>query len=151
MLIVGIDPGWSGGIARVGGGRTVCNKFTGYTEKDIVTLLQSFLKDADACYLEKVHAMPGNGVASMFKFGTIYGGLLFTILASGVPLYHVTPQKWQRSLNCLTKGDKNVSKRRAQELYPGIKVTHATADALLIAQYGYDQRRTDTDYKMFSM
>jgi hypothetical protein len=32
-----------------------------------------------------------------------------------------------------------VSKRKAQELFPGIKVTHAIADALLIAEYN---RRT---------
>ncbi len=35
----------------------------------------------------------------------------------------------------LTKGDKNVSKRRAQELFPALKVTHAIADALLIAEF----------------
>jgi hypothetical protein len=39
-----------------------------------------------------------------------------------------------------TKGDKNVSKRRAQELFPQLKVTHATADALLIAEYGRRQK-----------
>jgi hypothetical protein len=39
-------------------------------------------------------------------------------------------------MRCLTKGDKNVSKARAQELFPALKITHATADALLIAEYG---------------
>jgi hypothetical protein len=39
----------------------------------------------------------------------------------------------------MTKGDKNVSKRRAQELYPQLKITHSTADALLIATYGTRQ------------
>jgi len=29
-----------------------------------------------------------------------------------------------------------VSKRKAQELFPAIKITHAIADALLIAEYG---------------
>jgi len=38
-------------------------------------------------------------------------------------------------MGCLTKGDKNVSKRRAQELFPALKVTHAIADALLIAEF----------------
>jgi len=40
----------------------------------------------------------------------------------------------------MTGGDKNVSKRRAQELFPEIKITHAIADALLIAEYA---RRTN--------
>jgi hypothetical protein len=39
-------------------------------------------------------------------------------------------------MSCLTKGDKNVTKSRAQELFPEVKVTHAIADALLIAEYG---------------
>jgi hypothetical protein len=42
-------------------------------------------------------------------------------------------------MGCLTKGDKNVSKKRAQELFPSIKCTHATSDALLIAEYGNRQ------------
>jgi hypothetical protein len=36
----------------------------------------------------------------------------------------------------MTKGDKNVTKRMAQQLYPDIKITHANADALLIHEYG---------------
>jgi hypothetical protein len=36
----------------------------------------------------------------------------------------------------MSKGDKNVTKRRAQQLFPQLKVTHAIADALLIAEYG---------------
>jgi hypothetical protein len=36
----------------------------------------------------------------------------------------------------MTKGDKNVSKRKAQELFPQLKITHATADALLLAEFG---------------
>jgi hypothetical protein len=48
---------------------------------------------------------------------------------------------WQKSLGCLTHGDKNVSKAAAQRLFPGMKITHATADALLIAYYGYTKER----------
>jgi hypothetical protein len=36
----------------------------------------------------------------------------------------------------MTKGDKNITKRKAQELFPEIKITHAIADSLLIAEYG---------------
>jgi hypothetical protein len=57
------------------------------------------------------------------------------IVAAGIPFETVTPQKWQKTLGCLTKGDKNVSKRKAQELFPDIKITHAIADSLLIAHY----------------
>ena len=44
--------------------------------------------------------------------------------------------RWQKYLGCLTKGDKNVSKAKAQELFPDLKITHAIADSLLIAEYG---------------
>ena len=33
-------------------------------------------------------------------------------------------------------GDKNVTKRKAQELWPNIKITHAFADALLLGEFG---------------
>jgi hypothetical protein len=62
------------------------------------------------------------------------------LTAAGIPFERVRPQKWQQAMGCMTKGDKNVSKRRAQELYPQLKITHATADALLIATYGTRQR-----------
>jgi len=58
------------------------------------------------------------------------------LTAAGIPFERVRPQVWQKELSCLTGGDKNVSKRRAQELFPHLKVIHATADALLIAHYG---------------
>jgi len=140
MKVVGIDPGWSGGLAVITPQAAGCHKFTKLTETDILDVLEEYLSGADACYLELVHSMKGQGVSSTFKFGKIYGLLWGIVLSARVPLYHVTPQRWQKSLNCLTKGDKNVSKRRAQELFPHLKVTHATADALLIAQYGYEER-----------
>jgi len=83
--------------------------------------------------------MPGQGVASSFKFGQGYGSLEMALTAAGIPFERVTPQKWQKALGCLTKGQKNVSKRKAQELFPTMKVTHATADALLIAEWGRRQ------------
>jgi hypothetical protein len=59
------------------------------------------------------------------------------------PFEEVSPQKWQKAMGCMTKGDKNVSKAKAQQLFPQLKITHAIADALLIAEYArrtYNQR-----------
>jgi hypothetical protein len=67
--------------------------------------------------------------------GTNYGFLRGMLIACGVPFDEAAPHKWQKAMGCLTHGDKNVSKAKAQQLYPGLKVTHATADALLIASY----------------
>lgn len=96
----------------------------------------------DLCILEKVHAMPGQGVTSTFKFGQSYGALRMAVIAAGLPLEEVTPRKWQPAIGvsskkCETKtAHKNRLKARAQELFPGLTITHATADALLLAVYG---------------
>ena len=76
------------------------------------------------------------GVVSAFTFGRGYGNIEMALTAAGIPFERVRPQVWQKALGCLTKGDKNITKRKAQELFPSIKVTHAIADSLLIANYG---------------
>jgi crossover junction endodeoxyribonuclease RuvC len=83
--------------------------------------------------------MPGQGVTSTFTFGEGFGKLQMALCAAKIPYQFITPLKWQKFLGCMTKGDKNVSKAAAQRLFPDIKVTHAIADALLIAEYN---RRT---------
>lgn len=140
MTFLGVDPGASGGIAVIWSGGDGSAWNMPETEDDIVELLLE-LQSANELFavIEKVHSMPKQGVASSFAFGVSYGGLRMALAALKIRREHVTPQKWQKELGCLTKGDKNVSKRRAQELFPKIKVTHAIADALLIAEYA---RRT---------
>jgi len=90
-------------------------------------------------YIEQVSSSPQMGVVSAFSFGRGYGNLEMALTAAGISFERVRPQVWQKALGCMTKGDKNVSKRKAQELFPDRKITHATADALLIAYYGTRQ------------
>ena len=85
--------------------------------------------------LENVHSMPKQGVASSFKFGRNFGNLEGLLTGSKIPFDYVTPQKWQKELGCLSHGDKNVTKSKAQRLFPHLKITHAIADALLIMEY----------------
>lgn len=134
MKFIGIDPGKSGGIAIIGDNGAYAIKMP-ETERDIFDYLQDN-SEGSFCLIEQVHAMPGQGVTSMFNFGMGYGGLRMALVGAGIPFDTVTPQKWQKALGCQTKGDKNVSKRKAQELFPDIKITHAIADCLLIAHYG---------------
>jgi crossover junction endodeoxyribonuclease RuvC len=138
-LYIGLDPGQNGSISfHPEIGRPWAIKMP-ETDKELMDTLCAY---GDACLdyesvamLEQVHSMPGQGVSSSFKFGEGYGKLQMALCAAGIPYQRVTPQKWQKDLQCLTKGDKNVSKRRAQELFPAIKVTHAIADGLLIGLY----------------
>jgi len=137
--IIGIDPGTNGGIAWITDGRPCVEKMPD-TLQDLWELLRDIAVEGQCvAYLEQVHSSPQMGVVSSFTFGNGFGRLEMALTAAGIPFERVRPQVWQKAMGCMTKGDKNVSKRKAQELFPQIKVTHATADALLIASYGAKQ------------
>jgi len=136
MNIIGIDPGWSGGIAVIDKNSVDAYSFSTMTEYDIWKVITECCCKDSICYLEKVHSMPAQGVASSFKFGHNYGFVRACVMSTLTPIIDVSPAKWQSALGCLTKGDKNVTKARAQQWFPKLKVTHGIADALLIAEYG---------------
>ena len=141
MIIIGVDPGKQGGLAWFQ--ETMEAMKMPATETDLSDLLKH-LKWARGshAYLEKVHAMPGQGVTSMFTFGQGYGFLRGCLIAHGIPFDDVTPQRWQKSFSLKRKKDepptawKNRIKAKAQQLFPHLKVTLMTADALLICEYG---------------
>ncbi len=137
MIFLGLDPGKSGGISVHTDEYVNAFAFTNQTPKDICQIIRACSRGDCGCFaaIEKVHSMPKQGVASSFTFGKGYGFLLGCLTALEIPFEYVTPQKWQRYLGCLSKGDKNVTKQKAQELFPHLKITHATADALLIGEY----------------
>lgn len=144
MIYIGIDPGLSGGLAILAAeGAVVSAVPMPSTDADVFAHLDAsagvdiFEPKATSAraILERVSASPQMGVTSAFTFGKGYGGLRMALTAAGIPFDEVTPQKWQKAMQCLTGGDKNVSKRRAQQLFPQVKITHAIADALLIAEY----------------
>lgn len=139
MEYIGIDPGANGCIAFLShDGFVVDVKLAGKTPLDVCNELvaaSTATKGPLLAVIEKVASSPQMGVKSAFTFGKGYGVLLGALAASGIPHVEVTPQRWQKAMGCLTKGDKNVTKAKAQQLYPSVKVTHANADALLIATY----------------
>lgn len=138
MIYLGIDPGKHGGIAGLDeAGRVVrCAKMP-LTEADLLLELIAYEGFAQACraVLERVWSSPMMGVVSAWTFGKGYGSLLMGLTATAIPFAEVTPQTWQTGMACRTGGDKNVSKRRAQALFPQMTITHANADCLLIASY----------------
>lgn len=137
MNIMGVDPGASGGITIIDpeGHVIDCIKMPD-TDADLCQLFRIVAATIRLAFIEAVHSMPGQGVASSFKFGANYGGLRMALMAHAIPMESVQPRTWQKEMKCLTGGDKNVSKRRAQELFPALTITHAIADSLLIAEYG---------------
>lgn len=139
-IYLGIDPGYSGAVVAILQGKkhtSVAAIRLKETEADIARFVLT-LKQASPqsihCMLEKVNAFPKQGVASTFKFGTSYGFCRGLLIAYRIPFQTVTPAKWQQQMRCRSAGDKNVTKARAQELFPEEQITHAVADALLLAE-----------------
>jgi Holliday junction resolvasome RuvABC endonuclease subunit len=132
---LGLDPGSAtGGIAAIG--TSVEAHPLPETERDIWDLLKQIRERHVIVYaaIEAVHSMPKQGVSSSFKFGRSYGFLRGLLIASGLSWADVHPQQWQKIMGCRTHGDKNISKARAQQLFPEVpNITHRTADALLLA------------------
>ena len=142
-MFIGIDPGKSGAIAIVDGtGLYVASLRLSCTESDVAEFFATYIQYEDmVAYIERVHSMPRQGVASSFKFGMNYGFLRGMLIAFKVPFEEVGPAVWQGKMSCRSGGDKNVTKARAQQLFPAVKITHANADALLIAEYGRRKRK----------
>lgn len=152
-MIVGIDPGASGAIAFFDPKSGVLSvhdmpvmeiERSGKTKREInPTLLSNILHDdfgINVVWLEKVGAMPGQGVSSMFQFGRGVGMIEGVVAAEGLPLNYVTPQAWQKAVG--VRGGKDGSRLRAMELFPKysdlfrLKKWDGRAEAALIAWYG---------------
>lgn len=150
-LIIGIDPGKTGAVAVILTGNPPVVYVIRDTpilngEYDIIgmaNMLENIgeFYQPDGVFIEKVHSMPGQGVASMFNFGMGYGMWLGVIAALKLPYSLVTPQSWKKEL-MEGKKEKDDARMRAMELYPKAhdllyrKKDIGRADALLIAEYG---------------
>ena len=145
MITIGIDPGKNGGLAIITntGDLLLIVDFSKNTITDILEDIQAANYEGENkfAYLEKVHTIQPAGKVPNFKLGESFGMIKGILTALKIPFELVTPQKWQQAMGCMSKGDKNITKVKAQQLFPDIKITHNIADALLIAEYG---RRTRT-------
>lgn len=145
MKTIGIDPGNSGCISVLDDSLISCCRLD-KSDRDVSEFLAAHRQGF--AYLERVHSMPGQGVSSSFKFGDNYGFLRGLLVAHGLAFDFVQPVKWQAALGCARpKGckesqteHKNRTKNRAEQLFPEVKITHANADSLLIALYGFRLR-----------
>jgi crossover junction endodeoxyribonuclease RuvC len=66
--------------------------------------------------LERVGAMPGQGVSSMFQFGRGVGMLEGVLSALQIPVTYIAPQTWQKAVGA--RGGKDGNRARAAELFP---------------------------------
>lgn len=130
---VGIDPGVNGGIAVLDrSARVVWVCRMPATPSELVAKLQ-LLPKTSVVLVEFVRSRPRMASQSVFTFGRGFGRIEGAIAAAGLASSFVTPKVWQTAMDCRTAGDKNITKERAARLFPLLRVTHAIADALLIA------------------
>ena len=111
-------------------------RFSKSTDSDLVEFVREF--SPDLALLEKVHAMPSQGVSSSFKFGASFGLAQGILTACAVPWSLITPQKWQKGYSVPpSKGAqrKRELKAIAQRLFPAHKFTLEEPDAWLIAEF----------------
>lgn len=154
MRVLGIDVGLNGAIALIADGQllqihdmpTVTLERNNKTKRMVNAQALSLIirgAKADAAYLERLNAMPGQGVTSMFSMGQSLGVVLGILAACEVPTTTIPPRTWQKALD-VPQG-KDGSRYRAAQLFP----EHADmfsrvkddgrSDAVLIAAYGVKQ------------
>ena len=140
---IGIDPGASGAVALLTtDGEALVEDYPGdaVAAADLIRQWRAVHKIELAC-LESVHAMPKQGVSSMFKLGQNFGSWQGILAALGIPHVLVRPQAWQAGV--LSKGDgpdtKTQSLAAARRRWPDLELTrkkdHGRADALHLAAH----------------
>lgn len=165
-IVIGIDPGKTGAVAICGArlpafiqsNKTrividcptvmakVNNKSKEVQDPGLMAMiLRPYVGEDVHVYLEKVSAMKGQGVTSMFSFGTNYGTWLGIIAAFRFPYTLVTPQAWKKVMMSGMDRSDDSDRQRALQLFPEMsgelsrKKDDGRADALLICEYGVRQ------------
>jgi crossover junction endodeoxyribonuclease RuvC len=152
-MIVGIDPGLSGAIALYDGVNGTLEVHdmpvvemlrNGKKKREVVAALVADLvagRGITAAYLERVGAMPGQGVTSMFSLGRSVGIIEGVLGAYEIPVTIVPPKTWQKALD--VRDGKDGARERAMALFPQHSAQFkrvkddGRADATLIAFYGH--------------
>lgn len=140
-LFIGIDPGKSGGIAVINT-EDKSSWTVAYSDEKLLQILSRATKHSAICCLEKVGAMPGQGVVSMFNFGKAYGYIKGVLEAFNIPYQEITPQKWKKEFGL--SSDKAASVEVCRRLFPDVELLatprckkphDGMAEALLMAEY----------------
>ncbi|MFA5035679.1 MAG: hypothetical protein WC479_00680 [Candidatus Izemoplasmatales bacterium] len=154
-IYVGFDPGKAGAFAAISENGECMTEHTypmsGDNEinlSELASLLKLLQEQGTVqATIEKVHSMPGQGVASMFSFGMTTGMIHGVVAALGIPRFLVSPQTWKKKILYDTVKDKNAAIEYCARVYPYIsllatprsqKAHTGIADAICIARYAYE-------------
>jgi crossover junction endodeoxyribonuclease RuvC len=156
--IIGIDPGLSGAVAVLTGSDslividmpTMTVERNGKSKRqvsasELAAIFANFNSNDTHVFVEKVSAMAGQGVTSVFSFGRSFGMIEGILAAFKLPVTYVAPATWVKAVG---RGQgKDASRARAMELFPNnqadfkLKKWDGRADAALIAYWGAHHAR----------
>jgi len=130
--VIGIDPGINGAVAifrdnvlhsvvdmptvEIASGKTMKRHISAATLCNILERYILELYPTTNVVIEKVGAMPGQGVTSMFNFGRSAGIIEGVVSALRMPSTYVTPATWTKAVG--RAAGKDASRMRAMELFP---------------------------------
>jgi crossover junction endodeoxyribonuclease RuvC len=143
---LGVDPGADGGWAVLGNGpepvMAECFKSSsGIAWADWADLLATL--QVTHAVVEKVHAMPGQGVTSMFSMGHNLGCIEGVLLAKRIPYRLVAPQSWKKIILRDGAHDKSGAIAYCRRAFPNVDLRRSAtarlphdgkADALCMAE-----------------
>ena len=144
-IVIGIDPGLSGGVAVFDGEKSCAFSFLtmSETEEFFIDLVKSEGSSLLKAFIEEPPVFfqgAGGGLASQAKLHRNLGQYEGLLMGLGIPFETVPPKKWQKGLPGLAKlkgvDRKRALKNLAVQRYPQLKPTLKTCDAILIAEYG---------------
>lgn len=153
MYYLGIDPGLQGAIAFIGPSGLVdvkkipvikLDKKNTYDIQGLYRIIKEYTTQPSnfEVIVEKSHAMPGQGVTSMFTTGYGFGLILGILTALKLSYQVVHASKWKKEmLEGMPKG-KEASTIIVSRMFPEFyasnprKKDHNIADAILIAEWG---------------
>jgi crossover junction endodeoxyribonuclease RuvC len=152
MRHIGIDPGLSGAIAVLTDDSLQIHDMPVMTvdrngkakrqvsASELAELLNLYAGKDCHVYVERVSAMAGQGVTSVFSFGRSFGMIEGILAALKMPVTFVAPATWTRAIG--RSPGKDASRARAMELFPNYEYffkrvkDDGRADAALIAHWG---------------
>jgi crossover junction endodeoxyribonuclease RuvC len=158
MRVIGIDPGLDGAVAIINGTGnlvvidmpTVTVERNGKSKRqvsatELAQILASHNSNNCHVFVEKVSAMAGQGVTSVFSFGRSFGMIEGILAAFRLPVTFVPPATWVKAVG---RGQgKDASRARAMELFPENQADFkrvkddGRSDAALIAYWGKHHAR----------
>lgn len=157
-MIIGIDPGAKGAMAIIHDNQDLeIVRFSKFLDLDSLEIDDKFVGDLSqsAIYMEKVHSMPWDTPVTAFSFGRNVGYLEAIIKMNYGIINYIQPKTWQKELYLeRTQVDKRITNAKtekaarkkayvgyAQKMFPKYEslINLETADAVLIAQYGYNR------------